>query len=106
VDADWATRFRDSNGIQFFLITAGGDLFSDRVGGGRRSTLNPYLGFRLGYARLVAEGAFAVGGTLGLELWKNETLSIDLEVRAYALLGIGDGTHALVEPGLAFHVAY
>jgi hypothetical protein len=106
LDADWATRLRGSNGIQFFLLTAGGDLYSDRLGGGRRSTFNPYIGFRLGYARLHADGAFAVGGTLGLELWKNKTMSIDLEVRAYALIGIGDGTHALVEPGLAFHVAY
>ncbi len=106
IDADWATRLRDSDGIQLFLITAGSDLYSDRLGAGKRSTLNPYIGLRLGYARLLADDAFVLGGTLGVELWKSKALSIDLEARAYGLLGTGDGTHALIQPGTAIHFAY
>lgn len=106
VDADWATRLRDGDGVQFFLVTAGGDLYSDRLGGGRRSTFNPYVGLRAGYASLLADGAFAIGGTLGLELWKNNALSVALEARVYGLIGLDDGSHALLEPGATVHLAY
>jgi hypothetical protein len=63
IDADWTTRLKDSDGIQLFLITAGSDLYSDRLGAGKRSAFNPYIGFRLGYARLLGDDAFALGGT-------------------------------------------
>jgi len=35
-----------------FLVTMGGDIYSDYFGGGRRCWLNLYLGARIGYARL------------------------------------------------------
>ena len=106
IDADWTTHLRNSDGIQLFLVTAGSDLYSDRLGGGKRHSFNPYIGFRVGYARLLGDDAFVLGGTLGVELWKSKALSIDLETRAYGLLGLEDGTHALIQPGAALHVAY
>jgi hypothetical protein len=106
IDADWTTRLKDSDGIQLFLITAGSDLYSDRLGAGKRSVFNPYIGLRLGYARLLGHDAFALGGTLGVELWKSKALSIDLEARAYGLLGLDEGTHAVIQPGTAVHFAY
>jgi hypothetical protein len=106
IDADWATRLKGSDGIQLFLITAGSDLYSDRLGAGKRSTFNPYIGLRLGYARLLADDAFVLGGTLGVELYKSKAVAIDLEARAYGLLGLDDRTHALIQPGTAIHFAY
>jgi hypothetical protein len=106
IDADWATRLEGSDGIQLFLITAGSDLYSDRLGAGKRSTFNPYIGLRLGYARLLADDAFVLGGTLGVELYKTKALSIALEARAYGLLGLDDGSHALIQPGASLHFAY
>jgi hypothetical protein len=106
IDADWATLLRGSDGFQLFLATVGGDLYSDRIGGGRRELFNPYVGLRAGYARLLADDAFALGATLGIEIWKTEAVLIGLEARAYGILGLEGGAHALFQPAATFHVAY
>jgi hypothetical protein len=106
LDADWLTRTRNGDGVDLFIATAGVELYSDLLGGGRRRFLNPYLGFRTGYARLLGDGALAVGGALGLELWKTEAIVLDLQLRAYALIEVDDSTHAALQPALAVNVAY
>jgi hypothetical protein len=68
--------------------------------------LNPYLGFRAGYARMLGDGALAIGGALGLELWKTESVIIDLQLRAYALIQVADSTHAALQPALGANFAY
>jgi uncharacterized protein DUF4349 len=92
--------------IDCALLTVGGELYSDFLGGGRRRWFNPYFGFRGGYARELGENALTLGGTLGLELAKTELFSLDLQTRAYALIGLDSGVHAGLQPLLSANVAY
>jgi len=88
------------------LATLGGELYSDRLGGGERRFLNPYLGWRLGYARLEHDNQALLGATIGLELYKNDWLGIDVEARNY-LAFIGDrGAHYLLNPALSGRIAF
>jgi hypothetical protein len=105
-DADWGRRLGDGDGLELFMTTLGGELYSELLGGGRRRTFNPYIGLRLGYARLLADDAFSLGATLGIELFKSDVVMVEVEARTYALFGLEDGTHALIQPGAAIHLAY
>jgi hypothetical protein len=67
------------------LLTLGGAFYSDLFGYGLRRWLNPYIGFRAGYAHL-GEAAFAAQAELGVELFKAKYVMIDASVRATALL--------------------
>ena len=106
LDADWMTRARNGNGVDLFIASAGFELYSDLLGGGRRKFLNPYLGFRVGYARIRGDGAVAPGGVLGVELWKSDFAILELDVRGYGLIGIEDTTHGAMQTTLGFNVAY
>lgn len=67
------------------LATLGGSGYSDFLGRGKRRFLNPYLGFRLGYAYL--DGSrFAFSGGGGVELFKHEFLLIDANVNVVGLV--------------------
>jgi hypothetical protein len=68
------------------LATVGGAFYSDHLGHGKRRFLNPYIGLRVGYAYL-GESAFAVGGELGVELFKHRYVLVDANLRALGLLG-------------------
>lgn len=88
------------------LATLGGELYSNRLGGGERRFLNPYLGWRVGYARFDHDNQALIGATVGLELYKNDWLSVDAEARNY-LAFIGDrGAHYLLNPALAAAIAF
>jgi len=88
------------------LATLGGELYSDRLGGGERRFLNPYLGWRVGYARFDHDNQALVGATLGLELYKNDWLGIDAEARNY-LAFIGErGAHYVLNPALSARIAF
>jgi hypothetical protein len=106
LDADWLTRARNGDGVDLFIATGGVGLYSDLLGGGRRKFLNPYLGFRAGYARFPGDGTFAIGGVIGVEIYKTDLVILDLEARGLALLGADDGTHGALQPALAIHFAY
>ncbi len=94
-------------GLDAFLLTAGGDLYSDFLGGGKRNFFNPYFGFRLGYARVTGLNDFAAGVTLGVELFKTKMVMLDLTGRAFALVGNKqDGAHMAASSALTFHVAF
>lgn len=105
-DADWLTSANHSDGVELFVATGGVEIYSELLGGGKRKFLNPYLGFRLGYARLRGDGAFAPGGVLGLELWKNDVVTIELDARGFGFIQIEDETHAALQTTLGFNVAY
>lgn len=92
--------------INSALLTVGGEVYSDFLGGGRRRFLNPYFGVRLGYARLLGENALALGGDVGLELVKTAFFLLELQGRAHALIGPNDGVHIGLEPLLGVSVAY
>ena len=88
----------DDTGKNAALATFGGDIYSDLLGRGRRSFLNPYLGLRLGFAYL-DDPMFAFGASAGVELFKHEYVMVDLNVRAMGLAGSGGFDTALVTGG-------
>jgi hypothetical protein len=94
----------DSNYAYLGLL--GTDFYSDLLGGGRRSFLNPYLGWRTGYAQSAGRGDFALGGILGIDLVKTDAVMLDLHVRALALFGNDLGAHLQVGPILGANAAF
>ena len=88
------------------LATIGGEVYSNRLGGGERRFLNPYLGWRLGYARFDHDNQALLGATIGIELYRNDWLGIDAEARNY-LAFIGDlGAHYLLNPALSVAISF
>ena len=94
-----------SSGLAAVLVTVGGDVYSDFLGGGQRRFLNPYLGARVGYARLAGANDLALGGTVGVELWKSEYATIDTDVRLFGLFGKGPAELGL-QPAIGANVAF
>ena len=68
--------------------------------------LNPYLGWRAGYARFEGHHQALLGATLGLELYKNDWFDLDLEARNHLLFGGELGAHYALEPALGVSVAF
>lgn len=89
-----------------FYASFGGEMYSDYLGAGQRRWLNPYLGFRGAYLHHQGLHEAAVGGTLGVELWRSELLLVDVQARGYAAFASKLGLHGLVEPGIGLSVAF
>ena len=107
IDLDVLRRFgSEARGPDVLLISAGGEVYSDLLGGGERRFLNPYLGFRAGYARIEDDNQAILGGTVGIELFKNRWFDLDLETRHYLAFIGPRGPHYLLEPGLAASLAF
>ena len=70
-----------------YTFLTGFDLYSDLLGGGRRKFLNPYLGFRVGYAITEGQGDFAFGGVLGVDLVKTKAVLFDVGARVLGMVG-------------------
>jgi hypothetical protein len=88
------------------MATLGGELYSDRLGGGKRRSFNPYLGWRVGYVQLEHDKQALLGATIGVELYKSDWFCIDAEARNY-LAFIGDrGAHYLLNPGLSAAIGF
>lgn len=68
-----------------YLFTASSATYSDFLGGGRRRFGNPYLGLRLGGARMNGHGAFAYGAEVGLELVRYKLFLLEVSGRATGL---------------------
>jgi hypothetical protein len=94
-----------SHGPDVVLLTAGGDVYSDFLGGGRRRFLNPYLGLRVGYGRVAGANDFVCAGTIGVELFKSRYATIDTDVRVLGLFG-KPGSELGIEPTLGANVAF
>ncbi len=108
LDLDLMTHVEASrrNGVALLLATAGSEFYSNLLGAGERRYLNPYLGFRLGYANLIGDGAFTIGGSVGIELVKTRLFALEIETRALGLVGAANGTHVLLVPAMTARVAY
>jgi hypothetical protein len=108
LDLDLLNDLTEARGtsVDFYALTLGTALYSDYLGGGKRRALNPYFGFRTGYAHAPHQSLFPLGGVLGLELLKSEYLLFSLEARAYGLIGRKQGPDFAVEPALGLNVAY
>lgn len=106
-DLDVLKRFdSEARGPDAFLASAGGEIYSNLLGGGRRGFLNPYLGWRAGYARFDHHDQALLGATLGVELYKNRWLELDLEARHLLTFGGERGAHYALLPALALGVAF
>ena len=108
LDADFAGKLDGGgSGVDFFLTTFGGELYSELFGHGNRRYLNPFIGLRLGYARNLGADEMALGATLGIELLRAEVLTLEAQSRIYAFVGTEErGAHAVIEPALVASVAY
>ncbi len=85
----------DEGGKRPFVVSAGGSTYSDHLGGGTRTFLNPYLGMRVGYGRLDGSN-FVLTGEAGLELIKHDYATLDLSVRGSSFFGKGGPDVAVV----------
>jgi hypothetical protein len=97
---------RDTKGLDIFMATLGGEVYSELLGGGNRKWFNPYLGFRLGYAHFAGEDEALAGATLGTEIYKSKMLVLELEARALGFIFGGDGAHIGVQPSLGASFAF
>jgi hypothetical protein len=93
-------RDRSSAGV---IATLGGAGYSDFLGGGKRRTMNPYLGMRLGYAYIDTH-RFVVQAEAGVELFKAKYVVLDANVRATGL--IGSDSDLAVVTGVGATVAF
>jgi hypothetical protein len=93
-------------GLDFLLATVGGELYSDFLGGGRRRWLNPYFGFRGGYAHSADHSQLVLGGSLGIEIFRSKSVFVDLQSRFHAFIGRPDGTHFGLQPFVGINFAY
>jgi hypothetical protein len=96
----------DERGPDVITATAGGEVYSDLLGHGQRKFLNPYLGFRAGYGRFDGHHRALVGGTAGLELFKNRWFDLDLETRHYLAIGGELAPHYVLVPALSASMAF
>jgi hypothetical protein len=95
VSSDWSYTF-----------LTGFDLYSELLGGGRRKFINPYIGFRLGYAITEGLGDFAFGGTIGVDIVKTKAVLLDLHARILGLAGNDQGPHVMLGPAIDFSFAF
>jgi len=96
----------DRRGPDALIATLGGEIYSERLGNGERRFLNPYLGWRAGYARFDHDSQALIGATLGLELYNSRWFGVDAEARNY-LAFLGErGTHYVLSPALAARIAF
>jgi hypothetical protein len=75
-----------------FLFTLGIAGYSDYLGGGQRRFGNPYLGLRIGGARMDGLGAFAYGVDAGVELVRARRFLVEVSGRAIGLWYNRDST--------------
>jgi hypothetical protein len=95
-----------SGGLDAFTATLEGRVHSEFFGGGTRQWLDPFLGLRAGYARFEGRNEILLGALLGIDIFKTETVRIDLTVHGSTLFGTSAGAHAVVSPSLGFEVAF
>jgi hypothetical protein len=84
-------------------VTLGAGGYSKALGGGGRSTLNPYLGARLGYSYLQAS-YLTVAAEVGLELFKERGVVWSVSARPMGL--IGKESVSAVEVGSSLGLAF
>jgi hypothetical protein len=84
-------------------VTVGVGGYSKAFGGGARTSLNPYVGGRIGYAYLDAN-YFEVAAEVGLELVKQRGVLWTVSARPMGL--IGSSSQAAVEVGSSLGLAF
>ena len=84
-------------------VTLGVGGYRKALGGGNRSSLNPYLGARVGYAYLEAS-YLAVAAEIGVELVKQRGILWTVSARPMGLLG--SDSKAALEVGSSVGLAF
>lgn len=102
IDLDVFKQAEDE-GSASVMLTTGAALYSDFLGRGRRRFLNPYVGFRAGYAHLDGSKFVAVAEA-GLELVKSSRFLVDSNVRAVGFFG--ENSRAGIVAGLSAVIAF
>lgn len=77
------------------VATFGGASYSEHLGGGLRTWLNPHLGMRVGYGRLDGSN-FVLSGEAGVEIFKSSFGALDINVQTTGFFGKGGPEVALV----------
>jgi hypothetical protein len=95
-----APTMNDKAGV---TVTLGFGNYSRAFGGGNRSSLNPYIGARLGYAYLNAS-YLLVAAEAGLELYKQHGMLLTVSTRPMGLFG--SSSQAAIEVGSSLGLAF
>lgn len=93
-------------GPDAILVTLGGEMYSDLLGGGERRFLLPYVGWRAGYARFGDQDQALLGATLGVTLVKSSWFGLDVEARNYVALLDDAGARYALAPAATAKVAF
>lgn len=96
---------RTESGIDGGIVTLGGHFYSEFLGDGEATWMEPYIGLRAGYALIGGRHEFTGGAALGIDVYKNELVRILLDQRFGVLAG-GQGAHALYQPTLGLSVGF
>jgi hypothetical protein len=88
------------------IATMGGEVYSDFLGGGRKRAGNVFLGARAGilYSKGRTEALIPI--TLGVELLRTKTVTIETRVRGDIFFGSTRGAHLGVQPDLGVAFAF
>ncbi len=86
------------------IATFGADVYSSLFGDGKKRFFNPYLGGRLGYARLEGPN-FVLTGEAGVEVVKTKYLTFEVNTQLTSFFGKGGPDVALVS-GAEFSLAF
>ena len=85
------------------FASIGGAIYSDYLGRGRRTFLNPYLGARAGYGYFL-RSRFLLAGEIGVELLKLRHVLVEANVRVVGLLSAEP--RAAIVAGAGFVIAF
>lgn len=85
------------------MATLGTGAYGRSTGDGARTWLNPFIGFRVGYAHL-GNHAFVASGELGVEIFKSKGVALSASMRPSATLG--KDSQLLLESGGSLSVAF
>ena len=83
----------------------GTDVYSDFLGRGRRTWLNPHLGMEFGYVSIDRDGGFLASAVAGLELLRTGFVLVDTSVALDGLLGV-DGAQLALTGTLTLDFAF
>ncbi len=96
----------DAEGIDGVLATLGGKVYSEFLGAGHERWFEPYLAWRLGYARLNELDEAVVGAGVGLDIYKTEIITVGVDARFSALFLSKIGAHAVIQPAATISSAF
>jgi hypothetical protein len=106
-DLDIARELTDDDAANWIQLGAGGDLYSNLLGAGKRRFFNPYLGFRVAYVYAEQVSELGLGGNVGLEIYRGSMLLVDTQLRAQAVMGSkAHALHLALQPTLSVSAAF